>query len=304
MNMFVCVVLAVILLCVLFRHLYLIWQIKNINGQIEFINTHQTNMIVSGEYGNGCINDLINNINQLSKQCSMLKAECLANEDNIKETVTNISHDIRTPLTSLSGYFQLLCQCDTLAEQKKYFNIIKQQISTLEEMLEELFTYAKLRNKSYEMSLTECCINQILRDTVFGFYNDFRKANITPACSIPEVPVYAFVNDVALRRVFQNILKNVIEHGEKAVGISMQQKDEKIEIAFYNNILSTTKIDVDKIFERFYKNDAARTSSSTGLGLSISKELLNRMNGEIFAIVDNNIFKIVVKLGIVNKALP
>lgn len=185
-----------------------------------------------------------------------------------------------------------------LAEQKEYFKIIKQQIFTLEEMLEELFTYAKLLNKSYEISLTECCVNQILRDTVFGFYNDLKKANITPACSIPEAPIYAFVNDVALRRVFQNILKNVIEHGEKAVGISMEQKDKKIEITFFNNILSATKIDTDKIFERFYKNDGARTSSSTGLGLSISKELLNRMNGDIFAVVDNNIFKIVVKLEI------
>lgn len=300
MDMFVCVTLAVVLLCILFRHLYMVWQIKSINRQIEFINTHQTNMIVSGEYSNGCMNDLINNINHLSNQCSMFKAECLANEDNIKKTVTNISHDIRTPLTSLSGYFQLLCQCDTLAEQKEYFPIINQQISALEEMLEELFTYAKLFHKSYEISLTKCCINQILRDTVFGFYNDLKKANITPDCSIPEVPIYAVVNDVALRRVFQNILKNVIEHGEKEVGISMLQKDEKIEITFYNDILSTTKIDADKIFEHFYKSDEARTSSSTGLGLSIAKELLNRMDGEIFAIVDNNIFKIIVKLQVLN----
>lgn len=80
----------------------------------------------------------------------------------------------------------------------------------------------------------------------------------------------------------------------------MLQKDEKIEITFYNDILSTTKIDADKIFERFYKSDEARTSSSTGLGLSIAKELLNRMDGEIFAIVDNNIFKIIVKLQVLN----
>ncbi len=298
MNIFVSVALAIILLCISFRHLHLVLQIKSINRQIEFINTHRTNMIVAGEYGNGCLNDLINNINDLSKQCSILKAKCLANEDHIKETVTNMSHDIRTPLTSLSGYFQLLCQCDTLAEQKEYVKIIKQQISALEDMLEELFTYAKLLNESYEMPLTECCINQILRDTVFGFYNDFKKADIIPACSIPEAPIYALVNDAALRRVFRNILKNVIEHGEKAVGISMTQEDEKIQIIFYNNILPATKIDTDKIFERFYKSDAARTSSSTGLGLSISKELLNRMNGEIAAVVDNNTFTITIELNI------
>ena len=299
MMIIVCTVLVVVLLCILFRHLHFIWQIKDINRQIEFINTHQTNMIVSGEYGNGCINDLINNINYLSKQCSKFKAECLANEDKIKETVTNISHDIRTPLTSLSGYFQLMCQCGTMTEQKEYSKIIMKQISTLEKMLEELFTYAKLSNKSYQTPLDRCCVNQILRDTIFGFYNDFKKANITPDCSIPEVPIYAFVNDVALRRVFQNILKNVIEHGEKAVGISMQQKNREIEVVFYNHISSDTKIDVERIFERFYKSDLARTSKSTGLGLSIAKELLTRMNGEISASIEDSIFKIIVRLEIV-----
>ena len=168
----VCIVLAVILVFVLVRHLHFVWQIKSINEQIEFINTHETNKIVTGEYRNGSITDLINNINALSRQCSILKTQCLTNESNMKETITNISHDIRTPLTSLSGYFQLMCQCNSSAEREKYLKIISQQISILQEMLEELFTYAKLSSQSYEITSEKCCINQILRDMVLSFYQE------------------------------------------------------------------------------------------------------------------------------------
>ncbi len=292
----VCIVLVMALVYMILKHFHFIWQIQNINRQIEFINTHETNKIVSGEYGRGCITDLINNINALSEQCSMFKAKSITNENNMKETITNISHDIRTPLTSLSGYFQLLCQCDTVSEREHYSKIIKQQMAILEEMLEALFTYARLSNESYEMPLTKCHINKILRDAIFSFYNDFKKANITPEISIPEKPIYIVSNDMALKRIFQNMLKNVLEHGEKCVSITMKQNNGEIEIVFSNDIANDAKIDTSQIFNRFYKADTARSSSSTGLGLAIAKELLNRINGSIFAAVSNNRFEIVIKI--------
>lgn len=293
---FVCIVLAVISVFILFRHLHFIWQIKNINEQIKFINTHETNKIVTGEYRNGCIADLINNINALSRQCSILKTQCLTNESHMKETITNISHDIRTPLTSLSGYFQLMRQCNSSSEREKYSKIISQQISILQEMLEELFTYAKLSSQSYEIASERCCINQILRDMVLGFYQEFKNVNITPEILIPEKPIYIWANDMALRRVFQNVLKNVIEHGRKFISISLKEMNSIIEIIFHNDILLDTDIDTARIFDRFYKSDTARSSLSTGLGLSIAKELLSKMDGDISVSVNDNIFEIVIKL--------
>ena len=292
----VCIVLVVALFCMVLKHLHFIWQIQNINSQIEFINTHETNKIVSGEYGGGCITDLINNINALSEQCSMFKAKCITNENNMKETITNISHDIRTPLTSLSGYFQLLCQCDTASEEENYSKIIKQQIIILEEMLEELFTYAKLSNESYEMPLTQCHTNKILRDAIFGFYYDFKKANILPEISIPEKPIYIVSNEMALKRVFQNVLRNVMEHGKKYVGVTLRRNNGEVEIIFSNDIANDAEIDTSRIFDRFYKADVARTTSSTGLGLAIAKELLNKMNGSISATVSNNRFEIMIRI--------
>lgn len=292
----VCIVLVVALSYMVAKNLHFIWQIKNINHQIEFINTHKTNKIVSGEYSGGCITDLINNINALSEQCTTLKAKCVTNENNIKETITNISHDIRTPLTSLSGYFQLLCQCDVTSERENYSKIIEQQITVLEEMLEELFTYAKLSNETYEMPLTQCHINQILRDAVFSFYYDFKKANFLPEILIPEKPIYIVSNDMALKRAFQNVLKNVIEHGKKCVGVTMKQNNGEAEIIFYNDIANDAEIDTSRIFDRFYKADIARSSSTTGLGLAIAKELLSKLNASISATVSSNRFEIIIIL--------
>ena len=101
---------------------------------------------------------------------------------------------------------------------------------------------------------------------------------------------------MALRRVFQNVLKNVIEHGGKFVCISLIEMNSVIEITFHNDILHDTDIDTARVFDRFYKSDKARSSLSTGLGLSIAKELLDKMNGDISANVNDNIFEIVIKL--------
>ena len=114
--------------------------------------------------------------------------------------------------------------------------------------------------------------------------------------SIPEKPIYIWANDMALRRVFQNVLKNVIEHGGKFVCISLIEMNSVIEITFHNDILHDTDIDTARVFDRFYKSDIARSSLSTGLGLSIAKELLDKMNGDISANVNDNIFEIVIKL--------
>lgn len=125
---------------------------------------------------------------------------------------------------------------------------------------------------------------------------EFKNANITPDISIPEKPIYIWANDMALRRVFQNVLKNVIEHGGKFVCISLIEMNSVIEITFHNDILHDTDIDTARVFDRFYKSDKARSSLSTGLGLSIAKELLDKMNGDISANVNDNIFEIVIKL--------
>ena len=104
----------------------------------------------------------------------------------IADTYTNLSHDIRTPLTSLDGYFQLMEECENIEDHKRYLSIIHERIHSLNEMLEELFMFTKLKNESYSLELTLCCMNRILKETVFSYYDEWVRMEIQPDIQITE----------------------------------------------------------------------------------------------------------------------
>ena len=161
-------------------------------------------------------------------------------------------------------------------------------------MLDELFTYAKLTNKAYELELSSCAVNEILLSVLFSFYKDIKQRGIEPFIDIPEQAVLIQGNEPALRRVFQNILKNCIEHGNKHLSVRLINDTDTIRISFENDYQTQEPIDARKVFDRFYKADDARSKTSTGLGLSIAKELVERLNGSITGSVKNDIFTITI----------
>lgn len=269
-------------------------QVKDICRQLAFLKEHDSNMIISREIEFGGISHLADTLNNLLEERRKEKREYQEREKTISETYTSLSHDIRTPLTSLDGYFQLLEQCDNPLEQKKYITIIQERIGSLKDMLEELFTFTKLKNESYQIQMAPCLINRILKDTVFSYYEDWKNNGIEPEFEITEEPLYMEGNSQALKRSIQNIVKNVLEHGEKKIKILLQPEKDKICIKICNNVKNPDKIDVDKVFDRFYKADTVRSKTSTGLGLSIAKEFILRMNGNVQAKLEKNEFSIVI----------
>ena len=204
--------------------------------------------------------------------------------------LSNMSHDIRTPLTSLDGYFQLMEACENVEEQRRYLNIIHERIHSLNEMLEELFMFTKLKNESYSLELTPCCINRILKETVFSYYDDWVRRGIQPDIQITEELLSIAGNKQGLHRVIQNVIKNGLDHGEKKISIVLERKQEHAVLRISNQVIHSEQIDIEHVFDRFYKADVARSKTSTGLGLSIAKELVKRMNGEISAKTEKNEF--------------
>lgn len=291
-----------ILICILgliiFILIIVLWkyqrQVKDICRQLAFLKEHDSNMMISREFDFGGIGNLANMLNDLLTERRKEKKKYQEKEKTISETYTSLSHDIRTPLTSLDGYFQLLEQCDNPLEQKKYITIIQERIESLKDMLEELFTFTKLKNESYQIQMAPCQINRILKETVFSYYEDWKNNGIEPEFEITEKPLYMEGNPQALKRVIQNIIKNVLEHGEKKIRILLQTEKDKICIKIRNDVKNPDEIDVDKVFERFYKADTVRSKNSTGLGLSIAKEFILRMNGEVWAELEESEFSIVI----------
>lgn len=265
--------------------------VLSMKEQLVFIKEHETNKIITTHSGNAAVNELVQEMNELIAHTHQLKKEYIKQEDTLKETITSLSHDIRTPLTSLDGYFQLLSQSTDPKEQEHFISIIENRIKSLKEMLDELFTYAKLQNNTYELTFENCVVNEILLQTVFSFYDDFTKRGIDLHLKVDDTPVIISANQGALKRVFQNIIKNALEYAYHEASITLVNREKEVVFLFANK-LETDSIQVEKVFERFYRTDNARSRNSTGLGLSIVKELVVRMGGEISAKVQNGWFSL------------
>lgn len=265
-------------------------QVKDICRQLAFLMKHDSNMLIHREFGLGGIGMLSDRLNDLLELRRKEKQYYQEKETLIADTYTNLSHDIRTPLTSLDGYFQLMEACENVEEQRRYLNIIHERIHSLNEMLEELFMFTKLKNESYRLELTSCCINRILKETVFSYYDDWVRREIQPDIQITEEQLYIDGNKQGLSRIIQNVIKNGLDHGEKKIRIVLKREQNQAVLRISNQVTAAEQIDIEHVFDRFYKADAARSKTSTGLGLSIAREFVRRMNGEIGAKIEENEF--------------
>ena len=285
---------------ILWKH---VRQVKDICRQLSFQMKQDSNMLISRELDYGGIGGLVDLLNELLDMRRKEKRRYLEKEALIADTYTNLSHDIRTPLTSLDGYFQLMEDCENVDDQRRYLGIIHERIRSLNEMLEELFTFTKLKNDSYSLKLTPCCLNRILKETVFSYYDDWVRNELEPDIQITEEVLCINGNVQGLRRVIRNIIKNGLDHGEKKISITLEHRGGHAVLRISNLVKNPGEIDVCHVFDRFYKADRARSRTSTGLGLAIAKELIYRMGGEIGARIEGNEFIIEIVFPIMDNRL-
>lgn len=283
-------ILIVIILILIFILAKYRRQVKDICRQMSFIMKHDSNMIIRRDSDFGGIGELADTLNEFISLRQKEKNEFQSKERIISETYTNLSHDIRTPLTSLDGYFQLLEDSSDYSEQKRYIEIIQERISSLKDMLEELFMFTKLKSDEYSLELSRVCLNKIVKNTVFSYYDEWTKRGIAPEIKLPDSLVFIDGNEQALRRILQNVIKNGLDHGKNNISICLSLAGGEARLCVKNEVDNAKDIDVSKVFDRFYKADYARSKTSSGLGLSIAKELACRMNGSLTAYLDGNDF--------------
>lgn len=277
-------------------------QVKKTCRQLAFLKENQTNLHLTSELPFRELYDLVDSINEvidLSREKQKLSRQ---SEDSLKETITNLSHDIRTPLTSMDGYFQLLSQSTSEEERQHYIGVIQSRIASLKDLLEELFTYTKLQNENYELALEEMDFSKCVFDTAFSFYDEFQKKGIEPQIDFCESRLPMTGNPEAIRRVLQNIMKNALEHGQKQILFMTKSEDQQVVFRCRNDVENPDSIDMTQVFSRFYKADPARGNTSTGLGLSIAKGLVEKMGGRITAELAENIFSIEIRFPVQNES--
>ncbi len=267
-------------------------QIGKICRQLEFLEGHRTNMRIAGALPFHELNRLTDDINQAIDKSRQVEREAQQNESQLKEAIANLSHDIRTPLTSMDGYFQLLLQAESEEEREHYLAVIRSRLASLTDMLEELFTYTKLQNESYQLKMEDTDLGKLLLDTIFSFYDEFQRKSIEPRLDLCEERIIVRGNPEAIRRTLQNVIKNCLEHGGREISMEFCVKDGQAVFRCSNSVEDAGEVDVDKVFDRFYKADPARRGASAGLGLAIAKGLVEKMGGTIGARMDGNVFTV------------
>lgn len=244
--------------------------------------TTETNTLIDVSCRDKNMRKLAAGLNTELRKLRSERHRFLQGDLELKNAVTNISHDLRTPLAAICGYAELLEKEEQTQAAKRYVAIIKERAEVLAQLSEELFRYSVLLSKSDDMMQEPVVLNTVLEESVAGFYTDLTKRGIVPEIQMPETKVTRMLDRSSLSRVFSNLIGNAIKHSDGDLKIVLSKNGE---ITFSNRASELDEIQIGRLFDRFYTVTAAR--KSTGLGLAISKTLVERMNGTISAQYEN-----------------
>ena len=217
----------------------------------------------------------------INEQLKILRREYLQyhhGNTELKNAVTNISHDIRTPLTAIAGNLYMIRKTDELSEIREYISAIEERTESMKQLTEELFRYSVIVSDEGEAVREEVFVNQLLAESIGSFYPVLTEKGITPKINITETRVVRNISSSDLARVFSNLLNNAVKYSDGDLEITLTDNGE---ITFANTAKELSSVQVEQLFDRFYTVEAAH--NSTGLGLSIARTLVERMGGSITA---------------------
>lgn len=239
------------------------------------------------------IENLVASINLIFDSRQKIVAEKNKNEEKIRQSISNMSHDLRTPLTSIMGYLQMIkSEKSSEADKKEYMDIVEKRTKSLQQLISSFYDLSRMEGNEYNFNYKKVNLSSILCENIAVFYNDFRNNNIEPIIEIDENVKDIISDDGAINRIFSNLITNMIKHGESFVKITLKQENDMIITEFTNKATGLTAENVDKLFDRFYTVDNSRSDRNTGLGLYITKILVEKLGYNIIAQLDNEILKI------------
>ena len=277
--MIIAVVLISISVLILFI-IFILKQLKSINKQLDKRLIENTRQPLNIELFNKTITNLSKNINRCLKLEEKRRLESINDQKQFKELISNISHDLRTPLTSIKGYQQLLEKTPLDKHQVQLLKTAQKSTDELGLLIENFFEYSYLVTAKTEPNLEKININNLIVECVLSYIAIFEEKNLN--VNIKETPpVFVLGDKNMLIRIIENLLNNCAKHSLGDIDIKIEFL-QNAKITFTNPINQDTNINVDKLFHRFYTSDSTR-NKSTGLGLSIVEFLVKQMDGNVGA---------------------
>lgn len=275
------VFICVLTLCVLTILIYLLilrHSIREVAEELEEKLRTDTNTLISISIGDSSVQLLASRINAQLQALRKERLKLQTGNDELTTAVTNISHDLRTPLTAICGYLDLLEQEPQSEKSGRYLAVIRERTDAMRSLTEELFCYSVITATTDELRMENVCLNDILEQSLVGFYGALSARGITPEIRMPEAAIIRKLDSAALRRIFDNILSNAVKYSDGDLAVSLRPDGT---VTFSNSAPSLSRVQAERLFDRFYTVETAR--NSTGLGLSIAKLLTEKMGGTITA---------------------
>ncbi|MDR1000967.1 MAG: HAMP domain-containing histidine kinase [Clostridiales bacterium] len=265
-------------------------EVKRLRGEImDLADNARYGKRLHLEEGDATLETAITAINKLVDGYEERLRHSEEMERNMRLNISAIAHDLRTPLTSLTGYLQLLSKEPLTDKQRGYIDTIFNAAITLRDLTENFYEISRLDLGEYVMALQPINLEHIVCETFLGFYQNFVLKKIEVDIAEAERPPIAIADDMALKRILHNIIQNLLRYAKGAVSISFQTSFQTAErenahaVIIRNETDAPLPEDIERIFERFYMADTSRSHNGAGIGLYVSRKLIRAMNGDIIA---------------------
>lgn len=248
--------------------------------------------------------NLAENINNIGEGIDKAIYNQLKSERLKSELITNVSHDLKTPLTSIINYIELIKKEEDIKPEhiKDYVNVLDSKSKRLKVLIEDLFEASKASSGNLELNMEKIDITQLLRQAIGEMEEKLSKANLDLKLRVPEEKTYIMADGKKLYRVLENLLSNISKYSlnNTRVYIDIIEEDDKVKLTMKNISSYELNFDPEEIMERFKRADESRNTEGSGLGLAIARDLVNAQGGRFEIDIDGDLFKSVVEFNLID----
>lgn len=287
------IILTIITIILLFLVLLQRHEIKSISRQLKEIKEQETNELIHSDGSGKTYAELINEINTLLREIQKIRIHYQQKNHALEQMITNISHDLRTPLTSAMGYIHIIQSSDIAEDEKnRELAIVEKRLIHLEELINSFFEFSKIISNGKAPEKMEVNIIAVLEESIAHYYDDYCAKNREIIFKSGQHKLIIRSNKNMLLRIFDNLISNALKHGTDSLTVSIDTA-ENIQIKFVNRLYGSD-IDIDRIFDEFYTTDISRTKGNTGLGLAIVKQFTEMLGGTVSAQHTDSLFSLTI----------
>lgn len=287
-GLVVIIIILVLKICFLYRALK-----KSAQQMDEIEKNPQSNRQLKNLSTNCRIEEVLNKINLIYQARQKERIIYQRRETQIRQEIENISHDLRTPLTSIMGYVELLQDKETKEEEKEeYLRIISKRARVLQAFIQDFYEISRMEAEDYPLLLDKVPVQNMVGEAAVSYYHEFEIKNIQVTIDLEERPCYIIADKIQFNRILNNLIQNALKYARKQFIIKQYTKNGKCILQFYNDKSDMKEDELKLVFDRFYTGDQTRSNGSTGLGLTITRILVEKMKGSIDARFEEDMFVI------------